>query len=105
MGGQCPIPGQRCSDKPYTDTDIIDHTGQSQMPGSECTLMQNVDEACVNRKLALGTPTGTWSIYNQCNGVSWGIIGSCRYGPQTGPQLPPGTLQTHGSLGSHYAPK
>jgi RHS repeat-associated protein len=105
MGGRCPIPGVNCSDRPYTDTEVIDHTGQSNMPGVQCTLMQNVDEACVNRKLSLGTPAGSWNMYNQCNSFSWGAIGSCRYGPQTGPQLPPGTLQTHGPLGSHYSPK
>lgn len=75
------------------------------MPGARCTLMQNVDEACVNRKLMLGTPTGNWNAMNQCNSVSQGIIGSCRYGPQIGPQLPPGTLESHGPLGSHYSPR
>ena len=104
MGGRCPVPGQECSDQPYSDTEVKDHTGQSGMPGVVCTLQQNVDEACVNSYLVPGRPTGQWNAFNQCNSFAYGVIGKCRYGPQIGPRLPPDTLRRRGSLGSFYRP-
>ncbi|WP_189766666.1 RHS repeat-associated core domain-containing protein, partial [Vulcaniibacterium thermophilum] len=103
MGGQCPVPGQGCADRPYSDTQTKAHNGQSGLPGSRCTLMRNVDEDCVNRKIRPGQPTGTWSTHNQCRSFAQGVIASCRYGPQDGPEMP-NTLGRRGALGSRFSP-
>ena len=100
MGGRCPVPGQECSDTPYSDTEVKDHTGQSKMPGVVCELQRNVDEGCVNRYLVPGRRTGPRNIFNQCNSFAYSVVGSCRYGPQMGRQLPPDTLRRRGPLGS-----
>lgn len=104
MGGRCPVPGLQCSDRPYSDTQVKDHTGQSKQPGVTCSLQFNVDEGCVNRHLMPGTSTGNWNMYNQCNSWANGVIASCRYGPQLGPRLPPGLLRSRGPLGATYGP-
>jgi hypothetical protein len=105
MGGRCPVPGQACSDAPYSDTEVRDHTGQSSMPGVVCTLQFNVDESCVNRALMPGRPTGQWNLFNQCNSFAYGVVGQCRYGPQIGPRLPPELLRQRGPLGRAYSPR
>jgi len=104
MGGNCPTPGQQCSDKPYSDTTTKSHAGQSMQPNSTCVRLQNVSESCVNNLIKPGSPTGTWTAYNQCSSFSWNVIGQCRYGPQIGPVLPPDLLQTRGPLGTQYGP-
>jgi RHS repeat-associated protein len=104
MGGECPTPGQQCSDAPYSSTHTISHAGQSKAPNSTCEKQQNVDEACVDSKIAPGQPTGTWNTANQCQSFTYSTINSCRYGPQIGPVLPPDTLKKAGPMGSHYGP-
>jgi uncharacterized protein RhaS with RHS repeats len=104
MGGQCAVPGQGCADAPYSDTQTKDHTGQSKAPNATCEKMQNVNEACVNNLLRPGQPTGTWSMFNQCQSFANSVIGRCRYGNQIGPILPPGTFNERGPLGSQYKP-
>ncbi|MEQ1514074.1 MAG: RHS repeat-associated core domain-containing protein [Lysobacteraceae bacterium] len=103
MGGQCPVPGQGCADVPYTGTITKSHQGQSNEPGAACVLQRNVDEDCVNRRITPGQPTGTWSMLNQCQSFSNGVIAACRYGPQEGP-LVPNTLNRRGPLGSSFSP-
>lgn len=103
MGAACAVPGQGCSDAPYTGTSTKDHSGQSSAPGSSCEKQQNVDESCVNDLIAPGRPTGTWSAGNQCQSFTYGVVGQCRYGPQVGPEVP-NLLDLLGPLGSHYGP-
>jgi len=105
MGGRCPVPGQECSDHPYSETEVKDHTGQSKMPGVVCELQRNVDESCVNRQLVPGRPTGPWNIFNQCNSFAYSVVGNCRYGPQFGGPLPPGALRQPGPLGRSFGPR
>jgi hypothetical protein len=104
MGADCPVPGQQCSDKPYSDTEVKDHTGQSKMPGATCVLQLNVDEACVDSQLTLGKPTGSWNLHNQCNSFAYSVVNRCRYGMQSGPRLPANTLRRRGPAGSAYGP-
>ena len=104
MGGECPVPGQECSDKPYSQTYTKSHEGQSSQPNAICEAQQNVDEACVNDTIRPGRSTGTWNIFNQCQSFVNSVIGKCRYGPQIGPKLPPATFQERGPLGSTYGP-
>ena len=103
MGGQCPIPGQGCADVPYTGTVTKSHKDQSKEPGATCVLQRNVDEDCVNRRITPGQPTGTWSMLNQCQSFSNGVVAACRYGPQEGP-LVPNTLNQRGPLGAGFSP-
>jgi RHS repeat-associated protein len=89
MGGLCPIPGQGCADIPHvTKVTTIDHSGQSNASNSTCKKMQNIDESCVNKRIALGQSLGTWGIHNNCSSFTWGTISQCSYGLQTGPALP-----------------
>lgn len=105
MGGECPVPGQGCADIPWvTETQTIDHSGQSEASNASCEKMQNVDEQCVDDMIAPGQPQGTWTPYNQCQSFAWNVIGQCRYGPQIGPEYPQSTLDETGPLGSSYSP-
>jgi RHS repeat-associated protein len=103
MGGECPTPGQQCSDRPYVATATKSHAGQSTQPNSTCMKLQNVSEECVDNLIKPGSPTGTWTPYNQCQAYAWGVTAKCRYGPQIGPVLP-NTLQSRGPLGTTYGP-
>lgn len=86
MGANCPNPGQQCSDAPLTETKIIDSSGQSDAAGVECEPQNNVDEKCVNDRLIIGTPTGRWGPWNQCQSFAYGTVNACRTGPQIPPQ-------------------
>lgn len=102
MGGACPVPGQGCADVPYTGTETKDHSGQSQEPGAICEEQRNVDEACVNGKIAPGQPTGSWNPMNQCQSFANSVIGQCRYAPQMSPAMS-GSVKPRGPLGSRYS--
>ena len=82
MAGACPVPGQGCADKPYSDTATKDHSGQSTQSNSSCELQKNVDEQCVDSKIKPGQPTGAWSPINQCQSFAFSAINQCRTGPQ-----------------------
>jgi hypothetical protein len=77
MGGACPTPGQQCSDVPYGETLVISDAGQSQQPGATCVQVMNFDRACVESKLAPGTPTGRWTLTNQCHSFVDDVVNSC----------------------------
>ncbi len=82
MGANCPVPGQQCSDKPGTDTSTVDHSGQSNNRyGAECTVLNNINEQCVNDLIIPGHPTGEWHPYNQCQSFAGGVMRHCKYGP------------------------
>ncbi len=82
MGGECPTPGQQCSDLPYSSTETKDHSQQSSQENASCEVQNNVDEQCVNNLIKPGQKTGIWSIYNQCQSFSYSVINRCRYGAQ-----------------------
>jgi RHS repeat-associated protein len=84
------IPGQGNSDWPYTPTQTIDHSGQSEQAGSTCKPVKNVDESCVNKHIAPGQPTGPWMPTNQCQTFVAGVIYQCTPGgPSSPPYVPP----------------
>jgi hypothetical protein len=79
MGGACPVPGQQCSDRPYSETLAKDHTGESSQPGAQCDdVGDDIDVECVERLIKVGTPTGTWTATNQCMTFSYETIMQCR---------------------------
>jgi RHS repeat-associated protein len=78
MGGACPVPGQQCSDRPYSDTEVKNHAGQSSQPGAQCEPVGDVDIDCVERLIQFGRPTGTWTLTNQCQTFAYGVIDACR---------------------------
>lgn len=62
---------------------IIDHSKDTP---TSCVKQNNVNEQCVNSKLKLGTPLGRFiPPINQCSNLAFGVVNSCR----TGPQIPP----------------
>jgi len=59
---------------------ITDH---SQDTPTQCTVMNNVDEQCVNDELVIGAPLGRFTPpFNQCQAFAYGVVNRCRYGPQ-----------------------
>ncbi len=71
------VPGERI-DLPFvTQTSVNDHSGQGDRPGSTCTQVPNVDEACVNRELELGKRTGRWTPLNQCQSYVSDVLEKC----------------------------
>jgi RHS repeat-associated protein len=62
---------------------IIDH---SKDRPTRCTPQKNVNEQCVNEKLQIGKPIGSFlPPVNQCQSFAYGIVNSCRTGPQWTP--------------------
>ncbi|PAT31426.1 hypothetical protein CLI92_11620 [Vandammella animalimorsus] len=79
MGGECEIPGQQCSDKPYSQTVVKDHSGQSESDDASCIpTSPTIDIDCVERKISTGQPTGRWTPLNQCQSFAYSVIDSCR---------------------------
>jgi hypothetical protein len=62
----------------FGKTTINNHAGESDLPYSTCEELPNVDEACVEERLKLGTPTGRWTPgLNDCHTVVAKIIADC----------------------------
>ena len=62
---------------------ITDH---SKDTATECKVQKNVDEQCVNAKLKAGQPLGRFvPPFNQCQTFAYGVVNSCRTGPQMSP--------------------
>ncbi len=83
--GNVPAQGGR-SDRPYTQTQTVDHTGQSKAANAQCRVLHNVDEDCVNMLIKPGQPTGRWHPYNQCQSFAWSVVTKCRKGPEIPPR-------------------
>jgi hypothetical protein len=50
---------------------------------TQCMPQKNVNEQCVNNKLQIGKPIGLFlPPFNQCQSFAYGIVNSCRTGPQ-----------------------
>lgn len=73
------VPGQGGNDGYYgVPTTMNDHTGQGDAVDATCVELKDVDEACVNEKLALGTPKGRWiPPLNDCHTVTAKIVDDC----------------------------
>jgi uncharacterized protein RhaS with RHS repeats len=79
MGGECAVPGQQCSDKPYSSTIVKDHKGQSDQAGAQCDdVGDDIDVECVERLIQINRPTGTWTATNQCMTFAYETIQQCR---------------------------
>ena len=79
------IPGQGNSDLPYTPTQTVDHTGQSEAPNATCEEKPDEDEECVDEAIAPGQPTGPWLPFNQCQTFAAEVLVGCRKGGGPGP--------------------
>ncbi len=78
MGGDCPVPGQGCSDVPFIPTSTKDHSGQSDQMNASCSLVPDVDEDCVNARIAPGRPLGPRLPWNQCQSFASRVLFLCR---------------------------
>ncbi len=77
--GSC-TPGPLPSNPIGTPTCVTDHSSDS----GSCTSIPMVNEACVNRKLAVGQSTGPWGPSNNCNTFAASVFWACLDAP-----LPP----------------
>jgi uncharacterized protein RhaS with RHS repeats len=85
INGQVPAQNGR-SDSPGDPVQTVDHSGQSKAANSQCQVMNNVDEDCVNRLNKPGQSLGHWTPANQCNSFAWYAVTKCRKGPQIPPR-------------------
>ncbi|HKV61519.1 MAG TPA: RHS repeat-associated core domain-containing protein [Candidatus Acidoferrum sp.] len=78
---------------PYgVPTQIDDHSKEPVSPG-DCKDVPGADEACVNKALQIGCPTGKWTFSNQCNSFADNVLtkcGGCPIRGQLDGPLPPG---------------
>jgi hypothetical protein len=62
---------------------IISHANDTP---AQCTPQKNVDEQCVNKQLQIGKPIGRFvPPFNQCQSFAYGVVNTCRTGPQFTP--------------------
>lgn len=78
MGGDCPVPGQGCSDFPLVATRTMDHSGQSDQLNATCQQVGDIEEACVDAQIAPGRSTGRWLPWNHCQSFASRILVLCR---------------------------
>jgi RHS repeat-associated protein len=72
-------PGERY-DLPFTPVQQDDH---SKDQPTQCTTMNNVDPVCVDKKLRVGESLGRFvPLGNNCQSFAYGVVNSCRTGPQ-----------------------
>jgi RHS repeat-associated protein len=70
-----------------TQTAVTDHSARTISPG-QCNDVPGVDEACVNKALKIGTPTGRWTPTNQCNSFASDVLDKCSTCPKPTFQYP-----------------
>ncbi len=77
------IPGHDDKDGPSSGgflgkTELVDHTGESNLVESVCTPRPDLDEDCVDKELAIGKPEGRWfPALNDCHVVVADIEEKC----------------------------
>ena len=73
------VPGQVAApDSPYiSQTSINNHSGESLLKNSSCAEVNDIDEDCVNRKLKVGTPMGSFTLFNNCKTFADNAISEC----------------------------
>jgi len=78
----------------YTSqTEIVDHTGESTQPGSTCIPEPDEDEDCVNRELTIGQQMGLFLGQNNCHQLVNDIFDTCsKTHPSRTPPIPHLTL-------------
>jgi RHS repeat-associated protein len=82
--GMGPHGGGPLPDNPLgLPTQVTDHSNEND-PSEICQDVPDSDEECVNSLLEVGTPTGRWWPWNNCNGFANSVLNRCRKGP-----LPP----------------
>jgi uncharacterized protein RhaS with RHS repeats len=76
------------------DTAVVDHSGQSDDPGTSCVEITWVEEECVDQQIAdLGRSTGGWKPWNNCNTFVDDVFDQCRKKCFPGPDF--GSAATH----------
>ena len=75
-------------------TAVVDHTGQSDDPGTTCVEIPDANETCVNSQLDLGRATGRWGPNNNCNTFADEVIQNCQPKCDKEPLPPPFTLSS-----------
>ena len=58
-------------------TSIVDHKGQGDLPESTCVRVDRVDQACVDKELAIGKSTGRWWPWQQCQTFVAHVLAKC----------------------------
>ncbi|MFO1387701.1 RHS repeat-associated core domain-containing protein [Cellvibrio sp.] len=80
------VPGQEGGgDLPFMPTQVVDHTGEFQMPGAHVVPYNGppLDEKCVNDHLKIGTPTGPFIPFaNDCHIFVIDVIRACSITPR-----------------------
>jgi hypothetical protein len=71
------VPGDHVNLPFVTQTGINDHTGEHAKASAHCEPVANVDEACVDEKLAIGKPLGRWAPSNQCHTFAEAVLNEC----------------------------
>lgn len=77
------VPGHKDGNngKLFGKTTINDHSGEGDLIDAHCDELPNVSEACIEKKLKLGTPTGRWApVINDCHSVTARLIDDCKTG-------------------------
>jgi hypothetical protein len=75
--GDGSVPGDGRSTLPYSMTRISDHTGQSLRADAECVYIASVDEGCVDKQLALGQISGSWTPTNNSQTFAADVLDYC----------------------------
>jgi RHS repeat-associated protein len=60
----------------FSKTAVTDHSAEAVSPG-DCKDVPGVAEACVNKALKIGSPTGRWTPTNQCNSFANDVLDKC----------------------------
>jgi hypothetical protein len=83
------VPGQETRSEDmipfYTQTEVINHAGQSESPEASGRQIQGIDEICVRNELELGKSQGRWTPLNTCLTFARKVIEKCRSPAATGP--------------------
>jgi RHS repeat-associated protein len=75
-GGMGPAGGGKLPLSPWygTETETRDHSGESSV---DCQTIYGCDEDCINKAIAPGQSTGTWSSKNNCNTFVDKVLARC----------------------------
>jgi hypothetical protein len=83
---QCSLPGENRSDIPWVTPVVV--SDASCEPSQNCQTINDLDEACVNRELAIGRSLGRFGVFNNFQIFAWEVLTKCSKNPQL-PTIPP----------------